>query len=214
MNHRALFALLLIPGTAGAGEPLATVPVRSHDNALVLTISNTSTAGDPCTVTVAVSRTPQGVTFHPRTLPPIPIPPRGEGMVTLSFDVAADIPPGRVDTVALSVRAATGETWIRSFIWRFTGPDRFRLDQNHPNPFNPSTTISYALPAAGEVTLAIYDRLGRLVRTLAAEYQEAGYHSAPWDGRTASGTDAATGVYYCRLHTGSSSSVIRMLLLK
>jgi len=214
MNHRLLFALVLLSGTARGSEPITLVPVRSHDNSLVLTISNASPSGEPCSVMVSASRTPRGVTVHPITVPPSPIPPGGETAVTLFFDVDPDVEPDRIDTLVLSVQARTGESWSRTLVWRFIGPNTCRLEQNHPNPFNPSTTIPYALRAAGYVSLEVYDRLGRLVRTLVAEHQQAGYHSAVWDGRTSSGTGAATGVYYCRLRASSFSSVIRMLLLK
>jgi flagellar hook assembly protein FlgD len=51
----------------------------------------------------------------------------------------------------------------------------FELTQNYPNPFNPSTMIEYNIETAGHVNLQIYDIMGRLVRTLVNEYQEAGY---------------------------------------
>jgi hypothetical protein len=214
MTYRVVLALLLLTARAPGSEPIIPVPIRSHDNTLVLTISNASASGDPCRVTMEVSQAPRGVTFFSPVVTPTPIPPGGEGIVTLSFDVDADIQPGRLDTIALAVHAGTGETWTRPLVWCFTGPERFRLEQNHPNPFNPATSIPYALPAAGEISLAVYDRIGRLVNTLVAGFREAGYHTAVWDGRTASGYEAATGVYFCRLRAASSSSVIRMLLLK
>ncbi len=73
-------------------------------------------------------------------------------------------------------------------------PVRFNLDQNFPNPFNPSTRISYQLPAPSKVTLKVYDLLGRLVATLVDGVQEAGEHETTFDART-----VASGIYFCRL---------------
>ncbi len=67
-----------------------------------------------------------------------------------------------------------------------------------PNPFNPTTTIRFALAQASRVTLRIYDTRGRLVRELASGEYPAGTHAETWDGRTVTGEGAASGVYHCR----------------
>ncbi len=84
-----------------------------------------------------------------------------------------------------------------------------------PNPFNPTTTIAYELPAPATVTLAVYDAAGRRVRTLVAgEFVAAGHHEVAWDGRDAGGRLAAAGVYLCRLRAGAAVRTQRMTLLK
>lgn len=89
------------------------------------------------------------------------------------------------------------------------------LDQNHPNPFNPRTTIAYNLPERLTVSLAIYDVAGRLVRTLVSrETQDTGRHEAVWDGKDAAGREAAAGVYFYNLSAGNIDMVRRMVLLK
>ncbi len=88
-------------------------------------------------------------------------------------------------------------------------PDKIALEQNFPNPFNPTTTINYQLPEKNYVTLKIYDILGNQVKTLVDQEVEAGYHSVRWN---ASGL--ASGVYFCRLNTGSFVSTKKLLLLK
>lgn len=87
------------------------------------------------------------------------------------------------------------------------------LHANHPNPFNPRTTISFALPEACHVEIVIYDTAGRLVRTLVQKHLAPGPHTAVWNGRTNSGTRAASGVYFCRLSTpaGTESSTMVMV---
>lgn len=93
-------------------------------------------------------------------------------------------------------------------------PSDYSLEQNLPNPFNPSTTIKYQLPASGEVSLVIYNLLGQQVRTLLKETVDAGFHSIVWDGKNELGTQVASGVYIYRLQAGDFSTAKRMMLLK
>ena len=93
-------------------------------------------------------------------------------------------------------------------------PAALRLEQNIPNPFNPSTTIRYTLERAGRATLRVYDVRGALVRTLVDATQASGPHVAEWDGRDARGVAQATGIYFCRLETANATEVRKMMLLK
>ncbi|MFQ5510831.1 MAG: choice-of-anchor B family protein [Candidatus Krumholzibacteriia bacterium] len=98
---------------------------------------------------------------------------------------------------------------------RITVPLRaLSLRQNVPNPFNPSTAITYDLPAAGRVRLAVYDPLGRHVRTLVDGVRPAGVATATWNGTDDNGRPAASGVYFCRLTVDGQSRTRQMLLLK
>ena len=93
-------------------------------------------------------------------------------------------------------------------------PDQYRLNQNVPNPFNPSTAIGYQLPEAGTVRLAIYNLLGQEVRVLVNERKDAGSFTATWDGADALGRRVASGIYLYRIQAGGFSDTRRMLLLK
>ena len=94
-------------------------------------------------------------------------------------------------------------------------PTQAALYQSTPNPFNPTTTIRYDVPAGGaNVDLAIYDVAGRLVKRLAAGFQQPGTKTAVWDGRNDSGQQVATGVYFYRLRAGAFVSARKMVLLK
>ncbi|MEE9168087.1 MAG: FG-GAP-like repeat-containing protein [Candidatus Neomarinimicrobiota bacterium] len=93
-------------------------------------------------------------------------------------------------------------------------PTTFALKQNYPNPFNPVTTIAYDLPAATDVSLKVYDLLGRHVRTLVNVHQMANSYVAVWDGRDSMGAQVATGIYLYRLKTGQFSSTKKMILLR
>ena len=88
-------------------------------------------------------------------------------------------------------------------------PKSLSLDQNFPNPFNPATTIRYALPHRSNVTLTVYSTLGQLVATLVNGDIDAGYHEIKFD---ASGL--ASGVYFYRLQTGSFVDTKKLLLIR
>lgn len=84
----------------------------------------------------------------------------------------------------------------------------------HPNPFNPRTTIPFELANHGEISLAIYDLRGALVRVLDDDTHEAGFHAATWDGTNEAGQAVATGVYVVRLQAGGVSDTRRIVLIK
>ncbi|MCU0638394.1 MAG: T9SS type A sorting domain-containing protein [Candidatus Krumholzibacteria bacterium] len=93
-------------------------------------------------------------------------------------------------------------------------PAAVYLEQNVPNPFNPSTRIGFGLAAPAKVRLRVYDAAGRLVRELANGIMPAGRHVEEWDGRNEDGVAAASGVYFYRLESGSFTETRKMVLLK
>jgi len=95
-------------------------------------------------------------------------------------------------------------------------PNTYHLGANFPNPFNPSTSIDYALPQAGPVHLSVYDVLGRQVRLLVAKDRHpAGFYTAAWDGRDQQGRSAASGVYFYLLQVGNEfRQAQKMVLVK
>jgi hypothetical protein len=89
------------------------------------------------------------------------------------------------------------------------------LYQNAPNPFNPTTTLRYYLPAACAVTLSIYDASGRLVATLVdRERQEAGQHAGIWSGNDSRGMAMPSGVYFSVITAGKERLSNKMILLR
>jgi hypothetical protein len=93
-------------------------------------------------------------------------------------------------------------------------PEAFGLNQNLPNPFNPSTTITYELPESGNVKLVVYNLLGQQVRTLVADQIEAGFHTVVWDGADEFGRQVASGIYIYKMDAGSFMATKRMMFLK
>ena len=95
-----------------------------------------------------------------------------------------------------------------------TAPRHYLLRQNFPNPFNPSTTISYDLPKQEEVSLIIYDSKGREINTLLSREQAAGHYELQWNGVDRIGGQLSSGVYFARLTAGDYSKTIKMVYLK
>ena len=163
------------------------------------------------------------------SLPPIPV---GSGRVTpkdgfnFTLAVPTNIQPGQaliVETTTswrtnlavnhqltefpnpIPVTTAVGDTPV---------PSRLALE-NHPNPFNPTTMIRFALPEATVVTLKVYDVQGRLVKTLVSgRHTPVGVHEIEWSGTDNNGMPVSSGVYFYRLTAGSETLTRKAVLLK
>lgn len=93
-------------------------------------------------------------------------------------------------------------------------PTAFLLRPNFPNPFNPSTTITYDLPEYSHLTLTIYDVTGGQVVTLQDDEQPAGHYEIRWDGRDQSGQRVSSGMYFARLQSEELVRTVKMVFLK
>ena len=94
------------------------------------------------------------------------------------------------------------------------GALRLGLSQNLPNPMRETARIAYVMPAAGQLSLKVYDPAGRLVRTLLDGPMSAGASSVIWDGRNEAGKHAATGVYFYRLNVGGEEISRKLMLIR
>ena len=93
-------------------------------------------------------------------------------------------------------------------------PGQFALQQNFPNPFNPSTEIRFDLPEGGHVELSVFNMAGQKVRTLSSEIMQPGYLAIIWDGTNNSGYKVATGMYFYAISTAQFNDTKKMLFLK
>lgn len=93
-------------------------------------------------------------------------------------------------------------------------PIEFTLSGNYPNPFNPSTTISYSLPQVSNVSLNIYNVKGQLVTRLVSESQPEGYYDVVWNGKNYAGKQVSSGIYYYRITACGKTINKKMLMLK
>jgi hypothetical protein len=201
--------------TDQADQTAATISYRSdfEVGALLATIQTTDnidvdqiTAGSPH-MTVQAMRDGNDIRILVYSL---------DGATLPSGDNVAITIPGleHYDVTSMEMASADGEpvTVTRKSLGLV--PEDFQLAQNYPNPFNPETKIEFSLPAAGMVTLTVYDALGRTVTTLVSDQLEAGHHSVTWRGTNERGEAVASGVYFYRLQTNSGSVSRKMMLLK
>jgi hypothetical protein len=93
-------------------------------------------------------------------------------------------------------------------------PAIFALHANVPNPFNPTTTISYEVGTPGRVDIVVFDTRGQRVRTLVSENRRVGSGSVLWDGRDESGKSVASGIYFYKMTAQGFESTQKMVLLK
>ncbi len=93
-------------------------------------------------------------------------------------------------------------------------PASYFLSPNHPNPFNKTTTLQYALLERAEVVLVIYDLLGKRVKTWVRGVEEAGFKSVAWDGTDELGRPVSAGVYLYRLNAGDFTQTRKLLLFR
>jgi hypothetical protein len=93
-------------------------------------------------------------------------------------------------------------------------PKTYELENNYPNPFNPSTVIRYGVPRSSNVSLIIYNILGQQVRNLVQAEQPAGHYDVVWNGRDDAGQQVGSGMYLYRLAAGQVALTKKMLLLK
>ncbi len=94
-------------------------------------------------------------------------------------------------------------------------PEEYTLEQNYPNPFNGTTTIKFGLPEVGNVSIQIYNILGKNIKTLCEEkYFEAGNHKITWDGKHENGNSVSSGIYFCELLTNGRRKLIKMVYVQ
>src|SRR5262249_6222824 len=139
--------------------------------------------------------------------------------VTLIFSAPGYVP----DTLSTSITYGDSKRLlgIQDGIWLKpvpTGvgsvPALTELGANHPNPFNPETTIEYSLAQSGPVQIRVYDAAGHQVRTLVDRMEAKGNHQVDFDGRDDRGQVLASGVYIYRLDSGGVTRSRKMVLLK
>jgi hypothetical protein len=135
-----------------------------------------------------------------------------------SYDMKVHLRSGATITIPLDdisrIEFADLQTGVQNPAAPGHAPSVFQLLQNHPNPFNPATTIEYETPARADVALRIFDLHGALVKELLHETQAAGRHHATWDGTDSSGARVSSGVYIYAVECGGHALSQHLILVK
>jgi hypothetical protein len=126
--------------------------------------------------------------------------------------------PGRYFTATVTTMAGRTSEFSPCFTSAVTAVDEmsrnFALEDNVPNPFNPSTVIPYRLAEATRVHIAVYSAAGVLMKTLVDGVRQAGEWNVPWNGEDERGARVSSGVYFCRMRAGAFDQTRKMVLLK
>jgi len=210
-------------------NPPITIPPNGGSFQYSVTFTNNSATAQTFQAWNLITR-PNGAsstTFGPKTLTLTPAQ-----SVTRSFtqSISKNAPAGlytlsfKAGTYPNTVIDSKSFTFTKSATILTTGvvtseddialPDAFILEQCHPNPFNPSTSIRYGLKTESWVTIKIYNVLGEEVVTLVDEPQRAGYQTVTWNGRNQAGQLVASGVYVYKMFAGGSAQTRKMFLAK
>jgi hypothetical protein len=137
-------------------------------------------------------------------------------LVTLVGEIALSARRQSLESLHQDGNSATGESLENTLSGMETRemPDEVSLFQNFPNPFNPETEIRYSLVEVSRVELKVFDVVGSEVAVLADEVQPAGFHSIRWGGTDIAGRSLSSGIYFCRLTTGKTTIIRKMLLVR
>ena len=188
---KSLISLLLF--TVAVTSAQHTIPFASHNNKIELSVFNKAEITAE-SVTVVATSMPKWVRFSQSKDELKNIVSRRTGIAQFTFSVDKTAPVHASEKIEFTIISANGEQWKKEISVEVAAPQTFELFQNYPNPFNPSTTISYQLPVNSNVSLKVYDILGKEVMTLVNGPNEAGYHQSIFNANS-----VASGVYFYRL---------------
>jgi hypothetical protein len=141
-----------------------------------------------------------------------------EGVLGMSmvFRTKADIENTYIEVTDSQVRDgdfAVNTVALPAPVQIQTRPEAFALANNYPNPFNPATTIKYALPEASQVRLEVFNVVGQVVSTLVDNHQNAGRYMVQWDATNDQGHSLSSGLYFYRLQAGGEFLEVKKMLL-
>jgi hypothetical protein len=172
------------------------VPFASKGNTIDLAVANTSVLAAEG-VKVEVTNAPAWLKFTEKDITLTTLKSNEEQTASFIFSVDKLAKVNKEDTLHFTITDKNGQTWTKDIAIKVAPPATYELFQNYPNPFNPTTTIEYQLPGAGtrlNVSLKIYDAIGREITNLVNEQQAPGYYQKTFDA-----SRYASGMYVYRL---------------
>jgi hypothetical protein len=206
----------VIPPTCGAGGPC---PEYIPPTGTITGIN----PGPPKQVLISVQDLESGlasITVVSAVNADMGIPVFTVGTTNAVIVTATKINQSQSATFALRVTDVCGNSTVVDPVYTALSaevPQQFSLDANYPNPFNPTTRISFNITNAKGTTFVnvkIFDLLGREVKTLISEPMQSGQYSVEWDGTNEKGIDVPSGVYFYRMVAGDFVATRRMTLMK
>ena len=189
-------SLAAVPAKVNEDATCYDVPVASKGNTIDLSVANTSTLSSEG-VKVEATSIPEEIKFTEKTVALPTLKSKEELTASFTFSVEKTAKVNKQDTLRFTITDKTGQKWTKEIKISITPPTTYELLQNYPNPFNPTTTIEYQLPGTGtryNVSLKIYDAIGREIINLVNEQQEPGYYQ-----KTFAANRYASGMYIYRL---------------
>ena len=209
---KSIITVLLLIGISNA-QTVYDLQPGTKGNQIKLTVANISDKNNADNVVVNLSRKSPALNFENEADTISLIEASKEKEAIFIFEVKRNTPVNTQDSIEFSIGDANSVMMMKTFVLNFLAPKEFKLEQNFPNPFNPTTKIQYQLPFNSKVTLKVYDILGAEVATLLNEVQDAGYKEISFNG-----SDYASGIYIYRItaqNRGNTfTSVKKMLMLK
>jgi hypothetical protein len=222
MNKSAILTLLMV-GVSFAQPTQVTsdntaggrwqIPFASTGNTISLSVQNTSRI-EAKSVSVTFSSVPSWLNFKSRSAAIKSIGADSSGDAEFTFSVDKKAPVGKDTTLTATISTADGQSWTKEIKVTVSAPKDYKLYDNFPNPFNPSTKIAFELPKASRVKVVIYDIVGREVTQVEDADYPAGYTELTWNGTNRNGSLVSSGVYFYRASSEKWSKVKKMMLLK
>jgi hypothetical protein len=209
---KAIFIFLLTAGILLAQSSYELTP-GTKNNTLTITLANISQQINTEGIKVDLQKSPAYLKFLSSSQAVNKLDAEKESDVAFTFDVERTVNVTSKDTVVFAVSGSNGVYLTKSFIFSYIAPKEYRLEQNFPNPFNPTTTMQYQLPFDSRVVLKVYNILGKELAVLVDEIQPAGFKEIKFNG-----SDLASGVYIYRLTATAGkdnyTSVKKMMVVK
>jgi len=188
---KSILTLVMFISTATIAQ--YSIPFASTNNAIELAIANSSSVA-ASNIVVTLTAAPQWLRIGNRTLNIENLKTKETQIAAFTFSIDKSAPVNKPEQLTFTITNSRGEKWSKTLSLQVSPPEKFELFQNYPNPFNPTTTISYQLPINSEVSIKVFDAVGREVATVFEGFEQAGYSEHQWVA-----TNFASGMYIYQL---------------
>ncbi|MBK7631628.1 MAG: T9SS type A sorting domain-containing protein [Ignavibacteriales bacterium] len=213
MKIKIVLTVILL-STIIAAQNTYEVKPGVKNNQIVLQLSNVSSTESASNLEVKLIKNSKFLNFNQTEKTIENITQGTETEAIFNFDVNYNIGKAKADTIEFMISDNKSVYLTKQFVLNYGVPTEYKLEQNFPNPFNPTTKIRYSIPSnvnreMSNVVLKVYDILGNEVNTFVNEQKEPGYYEVDFNA-----SQFASGVYIYRLISGNFISTKKMMVLK